>query len=228
MKFFISILLIGLLSLSLQAQHKDSVSAYHMNPKQFIMPTAIVVGSASAFIFSDLKQSISSPQTQPIQIEDVTEWAPMASVVTLGALGVKGRHGFLDQSLLTATAFVGTAGSVYALKHTIKEERPFSDRGFAFPSGHTAFAFMGAELMRLEYGHRSPWYGIAAYTVAGSTAALRVYNGEHWVHDVLAGAGMGILCARIAYWLYPHLKKGFLLLPIANKHSVGMAIQIRM
>ncbi len=228
MKFYLSILLISLLSLSLQAQRRDSVPTYNITPKQFIIPAAIVVGSASAFIFSDLKKSISSPQTQPIQIEDITEWIPMASVVALGALGIKGKHGFLDQSLLTATAFVGTAGSVYALKHTIKEERPFSDRGFAFPSGHTAFAFMGAELMRLEYGHRSPWYAIATYTVAGTTAALRVYNGEHWVHDVLAGAGMGILCARIAYWLYPHLKKGFFLLPIANKHSVGIAMQIRM
>ncbi len=228
MRFFISILLIGLLSLSLQAQHNDSVAEYHVSPKQFIMPATIVAVSASAFVFSDLKYSISAPQNQPIHIDDITEWVPMASVVALGALGVKGRHSFLNQSLLTATAFIGTAGSLYVLKHSIDEERPFNDKGLGFPSGHTTFAFMGAELMRLEYGHRSPWYAIGAYTVAGVTAALRVYNGEHWAHDVLAGMGMGVLCARIAYWIYPHLKKGFFLLPIANRHSVGMAMQIQL
>ena len=32
---------------------------------------------------------------------------------------------------------------------------------------------------------------------------LRIYNNRHWLNDVLAGAGIGILSARIGYWMLP-------------------------
>ena len=60
--------------------------------------------------------------------------------------------------------------------------------------------------MRKEYG----WgVGSAAYAVAVATGVLRVYNNKHWCNDVLAGAGIGILSANVAYWLYPLEKKLF-------------------
>jgi membrane-associated phospholipid phosphatase len=30
-----------------------------------------------------------------------------------------------------------------------------------------------------------------------------MYNERHWLNDVLAGAGIGILSAKAAYWLLP-------------------------
>ena len=53
---------------------------------------------------------------------------------------------------------------------------------------------MGAELVRMEYGG---WYGIGAYTIAVGVGFMRMYNGRHWLHDVVAGAGVGILSARV-------------------------------
>lgn len=53
-------------------------------------------------------------------------------------------------------------------------------------SGHTATVFIGAELVRIEYGG---WYGAGAYTIATGVAFMRMYNGRHWLHDVVAGAG---------------------------------------
>jgi membrane-associated phospholipid phosphatase len=32
-----------------------------------------------------------------------------------------------------------------------------------------------------------------------------MYNDRHWLTDV-AGAGIGILCTKTAYWLYPKCK----------------------
>ena len=32
-----------------------------------------------------------------------------------------------------------------------------------------------------------------------------MYNNRHWLTDVAAGAGIGILSTKIAYWLYPFL-----------------------
>lgn len=56
---------------------------------------------------------------------------------------------------------------------------------------------MGAELVRIEYGG---WYGVGAYAVATSVGFMRMYNGRHWLHDVIAGAGVGILSARVGEW----------------------------
>jgi membrane-associated phospholipid phosphatase len=37
-----------------------------------------------------------------------------------------------------------------------------------------------------------------------------MYNNKHWLNDVAAGAGVGILSTRLAYWLYPKLKNSFI------------------
>ena len=103
------------------------------------------------------------------------------------------------------------------LKNLIARTRPYDEieglvnlvgkqSDYSFPSGHTATAFMGAELVRLEYGI---WWGLAAYSVAGATAFLRVWNNWHWTSDVIAGAGIGILSANAAYWLLPLERKLF-------------------
>ena len=75
------------------------------------------------------------------------------------------------------------------LKFTFSETRPNGgDR--SFPSGHTSFAFTGAEFIRKEYGW---WWGAPAYAVASYVGWSRVESREHYTHDVLAGALIGIL-----------------------------------
>jgi membrane-associated phospholipid phosphatase len=54
-----------------------------------------------------------------------------------------------------------------------------------------------------EYKDVSIWYGISGYVVATGTGFFRMYNDRHWLTDVAAGAGIGILCTKTAYWLYP-------------------------
>ena len=76
-----------------------------------------------------------------------------------------------------------------ALKYTFNERRP--DGGsYSFPSGHTSFAFTGAEFIRKEYGW---WWGAPAYAVASYVGWSRVEARRHYTHDVLAGAVIGIL-----------------------------------
>lgn len=60
--------------------------------------------------------------------------------------------------------------------------------------------------MREEYGLG---IGIGAYAVATGVAFLRLYNGRHWLNDVIAGVGIGILSARIGYWMLPFYQKWF-------------------
>lgn len=95
---------------------------------------------------------------------------------------------------------------VQSSKKITHVERPDLSNYRSFPSGHTAQAFLCAEMLRIEYGKRSPWFGIAGYAAASGTAYLRMYNNKHWFSDVVAGAGVGILSTRLAYWTYNRLK----------------------
>ena len=92
-----------------------------------------------------------------------------------------------------------------SLKHTLDVERPYPGVYTSFPSGHTVTAFIGAEILRREYGEKYPAIAIAGYTVATGVGIMRMYNNRHWASDVLAGAGVGILSASLMYWLAPYL-----------------------
>lgn len=125
----------------------------------------------------------------------------MAGYVGLDLVGVKAHHPLKDRLFITATSFLAMSAMVGGLKWAIDEPRPDNPSEHdAFPSGHTARAFMGAELVRREYGL---YPALGAYSVAGVVAFMRLYNNRHWANDVLAGAGIGILSANIGYWLMP-------------------------
>ena len=96
--------------------------------------------------------------------------------------------------------------SVLSLKSITKVERPDGSGNNSFPSGHTATAFAGAEFLWQEYKDVSVWYGISGYIVAVGTGAFRIYNDKHWLTDVAAGAGIGILSTKVAYWINPWIQ----------------------
>nr|WP_251047231.1 phosphatase PAP2 family protein [Hymenobacter sp. ISL-91] len=89
--------------------------------------------------------------------------------------------------------------SVFAVKNLSGETRPNGEDNLSFPSGHTAQAFLAASIVHTEFRDKSQWYGVGAYTIATSVAALRMINDKHWQSDVVAGAGFGILSAHLAY-----------------------------
>lgn len=134
------------------------------------------------------------------RVADVAQFLPYAAAVGLGEVGLKARHSLKDRALVATTTFVLTEGLVRGVKSFEWERRPDATDGHSFPSGHTARAFAGAELVRVEYG--AAW-GMAAYAVATGIALWRVHDNRHWWNDVVAGAGVGIFSARLAYWLLP-------------------------
>lgn len=140
-------------------------------------------------------------------IDDYLQYVPLASVYGLSLLGAEAKHNYVDRTLEVGTACVALVGIVGGAKYLIDKERPDGSDLNSFPSGHAAKVFMGAELVRIEYGDDHPWLAAGAYTIATATGALRVYNNHHWLSDVVAGAGVGILSARIGYWLLPYTKR---------------------
>lgn len=138
--------------------------------------------------------------------DDYLRAVPLAAYELLDFAGVKSRRPFTDRLLKGATATLIMGAMTYGTKYTVHELRPDGSNRRSFPSGHTALAFMGAELLRQDYG---PWIGLGGYIVASGVGALRILGGHHWAHDVVAGAGYGVLSAYAAQWLLPIERRWF-------------------
>ena len=122
-------------------------------------------------------------------------------------VGIKGKHNFKERTIILGTSYLIMSASVLSLKSITKVERPDGSAFNSFPSGHTATAFASAEFLWQEYKDVSIWYGITGYLVAAGTGAFRIYNDKHWLTDVVAGAGIGILSTKVAYWMFPYINK---------------------
>lgn len=125
--------------------------------------------------------------------------APAAIVYGLNLAGVKGKNDFKNRTLLLLKSEMIMTALTFSFKSITNEERPDGGDNFSFPSGHTAQAFATATFMAKEYGEQSIWYSVGAYTMATTVGAMRIMNNRHWVSDVFAGAGIGILSTNIAY-----------------------------
>ncbi|MFZ4861122.1 phosphatase PAP2 family protein [Sphingobacterium sp. Mn56C] len=164
-----------------------------------------------------------------IRIDDFAQYAGAASIFVLDAAGVKAKHSLKESLFTTVTAHLISTATVATLKRTTVVWRPDESAKNSFPSGHTATAFISAELLWQEYKDQSYWYGIAGYTVAAGTGFMRMYNNRHWLSDVAMGAGIGVLSTKIAYWLLPlvsprlnHQKHMFVVVPSYNGELYGL------
>jgi hypothetical protein len=192
----------------------DLVQNLKFNYKQLIVP-AVFIGYGLIGIESDqlklfnseLRDEVTENIDEKVTVDDFMQYAPAASVFALNAFGVEGKSNPRDRSVIIATSFVLMSATVLSLKAVTQIERPDGTSKNSFPSGHTAMAFAGAEFLMQEYKQKSVWYGISGYAVATATGIFRMYNNRHWLTDVVAGAGIGILSTKAAYWLNPYLSK---------------------
>jgi hypothetical protein len=166
----------------------------------------------------DLRNQL-QPDGVKTGIDDYTVLAPILTTYGLDLAGVEGRNNLLHKSIILGTSTLFMYSTVRLIKNNTSVRRPSGRSVSSFPSGHTALSFMAAEFLHQEYGHVSPWYSIAGYSVATATGFLRIYNDKHWLSDVMAGAGIGILSTKIAYWLHPLIKNVIFKNKIENQDS---------
>jgi len=130
--------------------------------------------------------------------DDYLMMSPLYITSALNLVGVKGKNNFGNRTAITIKALLIQHVIVSSLKHVVNAERP-AGGGHSFPSSHTARAFTAASIMSREYGDKSVWYSIGAYSIAATTGTMRILNDAHWLTDVLVGAGIGILSSKLAY-----------------------------
>lgn len=149
-----------------------------------------------------LRESTIALATQHTHADDYLQHVPLASLLLLNGLNfTTPTHGIRRQIMLGGSSLLLTEIATQSIKVLTKIQRPDYSNNHSFPSGHTAWAFAGAELIWQEFGVRQKWIGIAAYSVAGMTGLLRIYNNRHWTTDVLAGAGIGMLSVKLNYFI---------------------------
>lgn len=126
--------------------------------------------------------------------------------------------------IMYTQAFLLTSGTKNLLKAGVSRWRPYTyDDGFraaraedegnddyynSFPSGHTAYAFLGASFLSTTFRREFPdshWktpLTAAAYGLAGTVGVLRVLSGEHFLSDVAAGAAIGSLWGVVVPYIH--------------------------
>ena len=139
--------------------------------------------------------------------DDFLMLGPLVGLYGFNIISSQNRHELGRQTLLLLTSGTIASALVWPTKKLTDIERP-NGKPFAFPSGHTAYAFTIATFMDKEFRHKSPWVSVVSYSIAGATGVLRVLNNAHWMADVLAGAGVGIISTNTVYWVHAKLTKG--------------------
>ncbi|MDR2682248.1 MAG: phosphatase PAP2 family protein [Dysgonamonadaceae bacterium] len=143
------------------------------------------------------------------RFDDYLRYAPAAAAFGMKLAGVKSAHNLKDMTILFVLSNLLNTGMIHATKHLVSRERPDFSNLQSFPSGHASTAFLAAEWLHQEYKYQSIWISIGGYSMASLVGVARVYNNKHWVSDVVAGAGIGILSTKIVYWTYPYLQEAF-------------------
>jgi hypothetical protein len=196
--------------------NSDSISVNAFNCSSLIIPGILlgygIIGIESdglKIINSEVQEEVHEHIDERLTLDDYMQYMPMITGLWLDRFRIKAEHDLRDRLVILSTSYILMGGMTNSLKYSTHIQRPDGTSFNSFPSGHTATAFMGAEFLWQEYKGSTPWPGILGYTLAGATGIYRVLNDRHWTTDVAAGAGVGILSTKAAYWLHPYMKKIF-------------------
>ncbi len=226
---------------SIKETEKIPIVDYKFKPTQLILPASLltvgVLGTAidgmGDFHLFSRKDSVKSSH----KVDDYLEWGLLGWVFLCDLIG-KEKHSFVDQIFIVGMSEVLNAGIVQGLKHVVDHKRP-DGNPHSFPSGHTANSFLGAHIAFKEFKDSSPVLAYSGYAVALFVAGSRIQKNRHWVADVAAGAGIGILSVELTYLMYFPIRnaiarkvnlkaaKNLVVAPVLNQYGGGIYLSYR-
>ena len=191
---------------------RNPVKASDFKLTQLIVPGSLMAtGALVHFAFHKPIDEAWNKQTsawaldgQKQVADDYLRFLPEVMHIGYEYIGAEPQHGLTDRTIEFLWSFAAIGALGYGTRAIVNSPRPDGSNSHSFPSGHACISFAGAELVRMEYG----WgCGAGAYAVATGVCVLRLYNNEHWLSDLMFGAGVGILSAHIGGWLLKPTKK---------------------
>lgn len=226
------------------------VSLSEVDPHLILGVTGGLVG-AMAVLDAPVYRQMSTPESSVAEATGVLaapgRWydrlgPDQVSLGVAGALAISG--GVLQRPRLTRTAVHVAEAVVYTkvvtgvAKGVIGRTRPFAapnpfavndfdavattHRNLAMPSGHTSRAFALASVLSHEFDR---WYvSVPAYGFATSVGLERVHSGDHWLTDVVVGAGLGYAIGRMVADPPPSKRK-ITYRPIVSPGHVGVSVR---
>ncbi|MEO9021911.1 MAG: phosphatase PAP2 family protein [Ginsengibacter sp.] len=187
----------------------------------YLKPTAFII-PGSFLVYGGLKPLIKGISTLDRRImynvqqrypnfhtnaADYIIWIPSASVYAMDALQVKTEHNFKEHLIIDAGSILVTGAFGYGMRIISRNIKVYNEEGTKFPSGHTANVFRGAEILHQELKKDHPVVSYSGYVAAVGVGLLRIYDKDHLLTEVLAGAGLGILSTKLTYWLFSKVKE---------------------
>jgi undecaprenyl-diphosphatase len=203
-------IVIGSLSLGM------ALSPFFVNNEPDQIPTGLDKGD-----LNPLDRALMFPYNKTVDL--ISDYG-VYSLLALPALSVIGNlrdsNTLLTYGIMYTEAFLLTFGTKNVLKKGVIRYRPYMyDDGLpsgkeddyynSFPSGSTAYAFLGATFLSATFSQEFPeskWKApiiIGSYTLAAGIASMRIASGSHFITDVLTGAAIGSFYG----WIIPFLHK---------------------
>jgi len=220
---FLSI--VGVHGQTLNASKTDSIKSTHFFKKSIVPISLIGVGlliNNSDFerrLQTDLRNKVGN--NYEFHIDNYLVFAPVAEMYIADAFGVKAKNHWFDQTKYLFISNLVSYTVTGNLKTIFKKTRP-DGSPYSFPSGHTTQAFTNATVLYNEFQDASPVFAYSGFAFAATTATFRMINNKHWLSDVLAGAGIGIIVTELVYHFEPF--KNFN--PFKNSKNVSFYPQI--
>ncbi len=183
-----------------------------INLHQFILPASLITIGAFANNDNDLinnyaikaERDENYPHFQT-SVDDYLQFAPIVAGYGFAFTSQpKNLWTYTKQVVFTEIII---CVSVPPIKKLSKVPRPDTGAYNAFPSGHTSQAFASATLFADNFAQHKPLLKILAYTSASAVGVLRVMNNRHWTSDVIAGAGFGIISAKVSELVFKEKPK---------------------
>lgn len=200
--------------------------------KPYVAPVLLISAGTALHFSTEAKENfqdwVQENTSYTGHLEDYLQYAPLAVVYGLNAVGVKSKNNFGNRTAIVIKSLVLNDLMVSSLKTWVGEKRP-SGGMRSFPSGHTSVAFALAQFMHNEFGDESVWYSVGAYSCATAVGMMRVAGNAHWISDVVASAGFGMLSTELVYlthqykWDKEHLRR-LDIFPWSNRKQKGVAL----
>jgi len=188
----------------------ELVSYPFNEPEEFLRNAGIAVGTAGILFLADKeirKFSAKNNSSFNDSFFNVDKFYGSGYTVALSAVvysaGLFGKSEQIRRAGLNSAVSIVYAGILTTtIKVLLGRHRPYlndGNRSFSpfsfdndnnsFPSGHTTVAFAFSTAMAESFDNT--YWSIFWYSLAGMTAASRIYHDQHWLSDTFLGAAIG-------------------------------------